>query len=326
MIFNKIFDAFPTPKFLGIPYAGLSISDYAVRAMKFDKKGGKLIIEKYSEKLLPPGVISSGKVNNKEELTHIIELLKNELKLDYVKVSLPEEEGYLFTAKIPMVKQNEVKSTIEAKIEENIPVPTAELIFNYKITPNPQKERLDIVVSALPISVVDTYIEIIHGAGLRMVSLEIEPQAVARALIKRKNKDTLLIVHFGLGKASLYVVSERVVHFTSTIPLKGDSTESLDMLSQEIKRLFTYWHTLKMNIGREDRKLEEVLLCGENIKESFTSYFSSHVEVKVSFGNVWTNVMNVEEGVPEINFNDSLKYVASVGLALPTNVLIDEHV
>jgi Tfp pilus assembly PilM family ATPase len=326
MILDKIFEAFPTPKFLGITYAGLSISDHAIRVMKFDKKGGKLTIEKYAEKLLPPGVISSGKVNNKEELTHIIELLKDELKLDYVKVSLPEEEGYLFTAKIPMVKQNEVKSKIEAKIEENVPVPSAELIFNYKITPNPEKERLDVVVSALPIGVVDTYIEIVQGAGLRMVSLEIEPQAVARALVKRKNKDTLLIVHFGLGKASLYVVSERVVHFTSTVPLKGDSSEGLDMLSQEIKRLFTYWHTLKMNIGREDRKLEEIVICGENIKDSVSSYLSSHLEAKVSMGNVWTNVMNIEEGVPDISFNDSLKYVASVGLALPSNILIDKHV
>ncbi len=326
MILDKIFEAFPTPKFLGISYAGLSISDYAVRVMKFNKKGGKLNIEKYAEKILPPGVISSGKVNNKEELTHIIELLKNELKLDYVKVSLPEEEGYLFTAKLPMVKQNEVKRKVEEKIEENVPVPSAELIFNYKITPNPEKERLDVVVSALPISVVDTYIDIVHGAGLRMVSLEIEPQAVARALIKRRNKDTLLIVHFGIGKVSLYVVSERVVHFTSTVPLKGDSNDGLDMLSQEIKRLFTYWHTLKMNIGREDRKLEEIVICGENIKDSVSSYLSSHIEAKVSLGNVWINVMNIEEGVPGISFNDSLKYAASVGLALPSNILIDKHV
>ena len=318
----KIFDAFPTPKFLSIPYAGLSISDNAVRSIKFGKKGSKLYVEKFAKKILAPGVITSGEVNNKDELINAIESIKKELNLEYVKVSLPEEKGYLFTAKIPVVPEAEVKSAIEAKMEENVPISPAELIFNYKITPNLEKERLDIVVSTLPISVVDTYVDVIEKSGLKMISLEIESQAIARALVKPDDKETLLIVHFGLGKVSLYVVSERVVHFTSTVPLKSDSSEGLDVLSQEIKRLFAYWHTLKMNIGREDRKLEGIVVCGENIKDNIVSYLSSRAEVKVSLGNVWTNVLNVEESVPEITFNDSLEYVASVGLALPSNTLI----
>ncbi len=319
---TKIFDSFPTPKFLSIPYAGLSISDNAVRSIKFGEKGSHLYVEKFGKKALAPGVITSGEVNNKDELINAIESIKKELGLDYVKVSLPEEKGYLFTAKIPMVPENEVRGTIEAKMEENVPISPAELIFNYKITPNPEKERLDIVVSALPINVVDMYVEVIEKSGLKMISLEIESQAVARALVKPNDKETLLIVHFGMGKVSLYVVSERVVHFTSTVPLKSDSSEGLDMLSQEIKRLFAYWHTLKVNIGREDRKLDEVIVCGENIKDNVISYLSSHVEVKVSLGNVWTNVLNVNDSIPDLSFNDSLEYVASVGLALPSKTLI----
>jgi len=322
MNLTKIFDAFPTPQFLSIPHAGLSISDTAIRAIKFGRKGSHLFVEKYTKKALAPGVITLGEVNNKEELINIIESIKKELDLDYVKISLPEEKGYLFTAKIPMVPEKEVKSTIEAKIEENVPISPAELIFNYNVKPNPEKERLEIVVSALPISVVDTYVDVIEKSGLKMISLEIESQAVARALIKPNDKETLLVVHFSVGKASLYVVSERVVHFTSTVSLKSDSSEGLDVLAQEIKRLFAYWHTLKMNIGREDRKLDEIMVCGENIKDNIVSYLSSHVEAKVSLGNVWINVFDVENGVPDIKFNDSLEYVASIGLALPSNTLI----
>lgn len=322
MNLTKIFDAFPTPKFLSIPHAGLSISDTAVRAIKFGKKGNRLYIEKFAKKILAPGVITSGEVNNKEELINTIESIKKELDLDYVKVSLPEEKGYLFTAKIPMVPEEELKNTIEAKMEENVPISPAELIFNYEITPNQEKERLEIVVSALPIGVVDTYVEVIEKSGLKMISLEIESQAVARALVKTDDKETLLVIHFGIGKVSLYVVNQRVVHFTSTIPLKSDSSDGLDTLLQEIKRLFTYWHTLKMNIGREDRKLEEIVICGEKIRDNIISYLSSHLEVKVSLGNVWVNVLNINENVPEIPFNDSLEYVASVGLALPSKTLI----
>jgi Tfp pilus assembly PilM family ATPase len=322
MFSKNIFEAFPPPSFLSVPFSGMSISDTAVRVIKFKKKNKKLSIDKYTEKYLTPGIISGGQINNKEDLVKIITEIKNDLRLDYVKVSLTEERGYLFTTKIPVVGEEEVKSAIESKIEENVPVPPGELIFDYKIKENREKERLDVVVSALPISVVETYVETIQSAGLEMLSLEIESQAIARTLLNPNDKKTVLIIHFGQGKAALYVVVNRVVHFTSTILFKNESTESLDQLSQEIKRLFAYWHTLKENVGREDRKISEILVCGETVSENVISYISTHNQTKVTLGNVWTNVLNVDEKVPEITFTDSLKYAAAIGLALPSKGLI----
>src|SRR5689334_7002004 len=105
MNLSKIFEAFPPPKFLALPCAGISITDTAVRCIQFDKKGGKLAIDKYYEKSLAPGVITSGQINNKDELINVLTEIKQKLKLDYVKVSLPEEKGYLFTSKLPIVKR-----------------------------------------------------------------------------------------------------------------------------------------------------------------------------------------------------------------------------
>lgn len=321
MNLKAIFEAFPPPKFLDIPYSGLAVSDSAIRVLKFGKKNKKLFIEKYAERPLPVGVITNGQINNSDEVVKALSEVKSDLKLDYIKVSLPEEKGYLFTAKIPKVSVSELKSAIESKMEENVPVSPGELIFDYKVTENIDKDRLDIIVSSLPISVVDTYIEVVQKAELKMISLEIESQAISRALLKPDSKDTNLLVHFGLGKVSSYIVVNRSVHFTSTTPLKGTGSDSLDQLSQDIKRLFGYWHSLKENVGREDRKVSQVILSGENISDDIVSYISTHNQIKVSIGNVWTNVFDIEESVPEINFKDSLRYVMAVGLALPTKVL-----
>lgn len=322
MFSKSIFESFPPPGFLNIPFSGMSISDSAVRVIKFKKSNKRLSIEKYSEKYLTQGTITGGQINNKEELIKVITEIKNDLGLDYVKVSLSEEKGYLFTTKIPLVEEIDIKSAIESKIEENVPVPPGELIFDFKIKENKEKDRLDVVVSALPISVVETYVEVIQNAGLEMLSLEIESQAIARTLIEPHDKKTVLIIHFGQGKAGLYVVVNRVVHFTSTIQFRSDSAESADQLSQEIKRLYAYWHTLKENVGREERKISEIIVCGESVSENTISYISTHNQTKVSLGNVWTNVLNVDEKVPEIAFADSLKFTASVGLALPSKSLI----
>ncbi len=327
MKFNKIFNAFPPPKFLDIPFAGLSISDSAVRVVQFSKKRGKLSIQKHGEKTLSPGVVTSGQINNKDELVKVIQDLKKELNLDYVRVSLPEEKAYLFTAKIPVVGKKEVRSAIESKIEENVPVPPGELTFDYRLFYHKEKEHLDVVVSNLPISVVQTYVDIIQNSNLSLLSLEIESQAIIRSVVHSNSLGTVLIINFGPEKVGLYVASFGVVRFTSTVQIKGNFTKdnmenNQGLLLQELKKLNIYWHTLKENIDKPDMQITQIIVCGENFDESIVTYLSSHNSTPVVMGNVWVNAFDVNKEVPDISFNDSLRFAGAVGLALPNDILI----
>jgi Tfp pilus assembly PilM family ATPase len=322
MRFVSIFNAFPPPKFLDIPFAGISISDSAVRCIGFGKKNGAMHIEKYAERPLAPGIVSDGAINNQAELVDILESLKKDLKLNHVKVSVSEEKAYLFTAKIPVVNDDEVLSAIESKIEENIPVPQTELIFDYRIFPHKEKNHLDVVVYALPIAVVDTYVETLQGAGLSLLSLEIESQVIARALLPKHDPRTVLIVNFGPDKVGLYVARRRVVRFTSTIPLRGGVKGNEDALLQEIKKLYMYWHSLKENAGDPEHRITHIILCGENFGDTISALLSSQLKTPVSIGNVWTNIFDINKKVPDISFEDSLRYPASVGIALTSEILL----
>ncbi len=322
MKFSKIFDAFPTPKFIDIPYAGLSISDSAVRAIQFGKRGGKLYIEKYTEKPIPQGIITSGQINNEDELVKILSEVKKELNLSYVKISLPEEKAYLFTAKIPLVEKNDIRSAVESKMEENVPVSPLDLTFDYNLYYHKQKEHLDVCVSALPVSLINQYVDIAKKSNLPLLSLEIESQAIVRSLLPSNSQGTVLVIHFSPGKVGLYISSFRLVCFTSTFLLKSNNSENPGVILQEIKRLFLYWHTLKDNVDKADRKIAKVIVCGEKFEDSIVSYISSNLDVQVIMGNVWTNVFDIDSNLPEISFSDSLKYAAAVGLALPGDILI----
>lgn len=322
MIFNKIFDIFPPPEFLNPSFSGVSISDTFLRCIKFGRKEGQLFIEKYAEREISPGLITSGQINNKEEIVKILTALKKDLNLDYVKISLPEEKAYLFTAKIPMVMQNEVRSAVESKIEENVPMSPSELTFDYKLIDHRKEDHLGVVVSALPTTIIDTYVDLAESAGLLLLSLEIESQAMARALLPVGSQGTVLIVNFDREKVGLYVVSDVVVHFTSTIPLKDRAGSSLDFLSQEIKKLYIYWHTLKENVGKEERKIKEIIICGDDFGDNAVQYFTTQNQTKTTLGNVWTNALDINSAVPPISFKDSLRFAVSAGLALPYDILI----
>jgi Tfp pilus assembly PilM family ATPase len=322
MNLKKIFQAFPAPKFLDIPYSGIMISDTFVRCVSFIKKNGTHHLDKYTEKPLKVGTVVDGQINNTEELINVLLEIKKELNLKFVKLSLPEEKAYLFTAKIPAVGEDEIRSAIESKMEENVPVSPLELTFDYKLFERSEKDLIDVVVSALPIKIIDSYVDIAERSGLSLISLEIESQAVTRAIVPANSTGTSLIINFSKEKFGLYVSTSRVVRFTSTIQTKGETSNNPAFLVQEIKRLYTYWHTLKENVGKPEKQISQIYMCGENVDEALVSFVSTHCKTPTALANVWLNAFDINKNVPEIPFNDSLKYAGAIGLAIPSKILI----
>ncbi len=322
MNLKNTFKAFPAPKFLNVPFAGISITDTSIRCIQFVKKNGVLHIEKYAERPLTKGSIIGGQINNTDEVVNILVDLKNTLKLTYVKMSLPEEKAYLFTAKIPLVDNDEIRSAIESKMEENVPVSPLELAFDYRLFERPEKDLVDVVVSALPTTLVSLYVEIAEKAELSLLALEIESQAITRAVIPAGSQDTALVVNFSPEKVGLYISHDRVVRFTSTISTKGEYSNNPAFLMQEIKKLYTYWHTLKENVDKSEKRIGHIYICGEGFDEAMVSHIGSQSQTSTTLANVWVNAFDINTTIPEIPFNESIKYAGSIGLAMPSKIFI----
>src|SRR4051812_4332633 len=96
MLANKFTKHFPTPKFLDIPYAGLHISDDAVRIIEYSHSRKNLTVRRYGGRMLPKGVIEGGEIKDEKTLIEALAALSKELKVYVVKASLPEEKMYLF--------------------------------------------------------------------------------------------------------------------------------------------------------------------------------------------------------------------------------------
>jgi Tfp pilus assembly PilM family ATPase len=58
-------------------------------------------------------------------------------------------------------------------------------------------------------------------------------------------------------------------------------------------------------------------LCGgDSNLIGLPEYLSSSTKNPIEIANVWVNIINNEKYIPEIKFEDSLTYVAALGLAL----------
>lgn len=321
---SRFLKFFPIPKFLNPDFSGVSVSDTSIRFFQFEEKESTLVIKKYLERSLPQGAIVSGYIHNTEQVIATLKDIRKEIKTPYVRVSLPEEKAYLFKIDVPLLDSDDIRSNIESRLEENVPLPANTLAFDFAVVDpkEPKKDHFSVVVSAIPCDVIDLYVQVFEAADFIPYSLEIESQAIARSLLTKMQRGTYVIVHCAPQKVGLYIVSHSIIHFTSTIIIQEYESFNAGAVASEVKRVVAFWRTSQVSDDTLSKNIEKVFITGEGFTEDFVSALEAVVKITVSVGNVWINAFDINNNIPDIPFLDSVKYAPAIGLALPTHILI----
>jgi type IV pilus assembly protein PilM len=345
---------FPIPSFLSSPSFGLDISEESIKFVELLENKNGIELGRYGEREIPPGIIESGKIKNLKKMEEILIALKKDEKINTVRVSLPEEQVYLFRINLGKEGLEDIREGIEFSLEENIPIPAQDVVFDYEILDENDKS-LYIQVAAIPKNVVDNYLSVFENSGIAVSFLEMEAQAIARAVIKKGDQETYMIVDFGKRRTGISVFSKGNLMFTSTIDVGGvvltnviqksfkisfeeaekmkqkyglgrDSEKKemfsvllngVSVLRDEISRHLLFWNTSKNEEGRSHSLIKKIILCGgDSNLVGLPEYISVSMKIKVETANVWVNINDREKYIPDMNFEQSLSYATSIGLAL----------
>lgn len=339
-----------------MPAVGLDISADAVRFIELKQKGENLEVSRYASRNFPMGIIANGHVQDKKRLQDVIASLAYEYKLSFANVSLPEEQAYLANMRIPRVPVNQVRGTIELSLEEHVPISGADATFDYIIIgegSGQKKEGIDVVVSVLPRTAVEEYLEIFHGTGITPKAFEFESQAMARSIIPKGDNGTFLVVDIGKMVTDVFVAANGVVQFSASLDIGGhnmtqaiekalkvtyDEAEALKVkhgliggtkeeqvrtelltvisdLRSRILRHYSYWQT--HHGDKVGGNIESVYLTGggANLK-GVAEFIAMALDVQVKIANPWVNVCSFEKYVPPLAMHESHGYTAAIGLAL----------
>lgn len=341
---KSFFDFFPVPRFLEMPAVGLALSDDAIRFVEYEESFKGLRLKRFGETLLPPSVIRAGHIEDPKTLITFLKETKKKIGVDFVYTALPEEKVYLFQTEIPVVRPKEVRETVEFKIEENVPLSLSEIVFDYHVIyPQFAEDHLDVVVCVLPAKLASMYTDILKAADLTPLSLEIESQAIARAVVKNKDPRPTLVINLSRFKTGFHIINRGVVHFSSTITrgtqslfgqfpqqvrqaLSGDEKgkaylpppfqeQTAILFKDTANKFLSYWQTYRGN--KENKAIERIIVCGErSFEKDFVNYLGSQTGIATEVGNVWANAFSFDNYIPPLPFNQSLNYAAAAGLAL----------
>ena len=235
-----------------------------------------------------------------------------------------------------------------------MPIQAPEAIFDYELFDQNDKS-LEFEVSTIPKNVIENYLSIFKNAGIKVQSFELEAQAISRAVIKKDDMGTYIIVDFREKQTGIFIISRGVAMFTSTLEFGGimltemiaknfnisiEEAEkmkrkyglerntpnkelfsvllnSVSVLRDELVKHLLYWHTHKDEDGKSNPPIQKMILCGgDSNLIGLTDYFSSSMRVPVEMANVWVNIMDTEKHVPDISYKQALSFAAALGLAL----------
>ncbi|OGZ44649.1 MAG: hypothetical protein A2756_05560 [Candidatus Ryanbacteria bacterium RIFCSPHIGHO2_01_FULL_48_27] len=352
---------FSAPSYLRLPAFGLDISDNSLKYIKLKEMRSGYRLQDFGEAKIPTGIIESGSIKKQNDFVNILkETFGSKKHLRHVSLSLPEEKGFLRIIRLPKMSIPEINEAIPFQLEENVPLSAEEAAFDYEILPttNPKADFLDILIVAFPKIIIDSYLDAIEEAGLTPISLEMEAQAMARAIISPEDlQKTILVADIGLTRTGLFIVDHGLVEFTSTVPIGGrhinkalmeafsvplEEAEKIKIthglsqtpegkkialalasivnaIKEEAARRIDFWqaHAPAVIAGGKATPIEKMYLCGGDANlTGLSSYLSYELKIPVSLANVWVNVVQDSKYVPEIEFNKSLAYTTTIGLAL----------
>lgn len=345
---------FPLPHYLSFNSVGFDISDQSIRFVELVRSNTTISLKSFGEEKIPPGVVSAGKIVNKDQFCKVVTNLRKKYNFSTVHVSLPEEQVYLFEIDIPKVASDNIRQTIELSLEEHIPITATDTLFDYDLV-SETTDNYTVQVQAVPEAIVNAYLAPLAEAGLTVVSLELEAQAIARAILTPNDPHTYMVLDFGSTRTGVSFISNGIVSFTTTFDIggatqtaiiakhfnitteqaevlkrergllrSGDDKDlfavllnNLSILRDEINKHYIFWHTHPDEHGQAKPRIEKVLLCGQSSNlAGFAEYLSASLKTQVVQTDAWVNIRTTGDYVPDIPKDQSLGYVTAIGLAL----------
>ncbi|MEI7689032.1 MAG: pilus assembly protein PilM [Candidatus Nomurabacteria bacterium] len=345
--------SFPTPSYLAMNSFAVDISDQSIKYGELLATPYGLRLGNFGKEKIPPGIVVSGKIENKDSLVEILSKIKKREKLNFVRISLPEEQMYLFTLSLPYSKEEELRDMILLQIEEHIPLKAVDTVFDFDIISSSEVNIL-VEVSAIASSTVDDYVSVFKKAGITPLSFELEAQAIARAVVPIEDKDPIMIVDFGDTRTGVSIVHDGKVFFTTTLDMGGvnltnmiaknftlsfekaeemkrsyglDGISNIEdifpiilngisVLRDELNKQYQYWKSHD-NCGINHDKIERIILCGGDANlTGLSDYLEASMKIKVDHANTWINISDMDISVPNMSFEESLGYTTVLGLAL----------
>lgn len=256
---------------------GVEINDLVIRVTysrprkrsSFKAYAGKTKIPKNElvliEEPLPQNIISGGIIIDKETLGKIFKKIwgKEKLKKSYAIVSIPEDKIYSHIFSFPKsVNEAQLEQAVNLAINFQLPFNKNDIYYGWENT-NTSNTSNEILISAIPKNIVDSYIEVFKKANINILVLESHLASISRS-IKLNEGETTLITKKNQNSVTIFSLKDNALQSSRTLPILFVSEEK--MLAGEVNKIKTSLES------EHNETIKELSLSEAVLKDEYLAY------------------------------------------------------
>ncbi|OHA10000.1 MAG: hypothetical protein A3A44_01300 [Candidatus Sungbacteria bacterium RIFCSPLOWO2_01_FULL_60_25] len=344
------------------PAFGLDISDLTVKFIRVVERRGAFALDGFGEIGVPPGVIVGGEIKREADLILLLQKgLRTEdgrrIRERFCVASLPEEKSFVRMIEIPKMRAEDVGNAVRWEVEGVIPLPQNEIYFDYEPMPSlAGADHRDVLLTAFPRILVDSYHRVLTAAGFLPIALELESQAITRAIVTEVLARTpAVIIDIGATRTSFIISAANSIVFTKSISVGGRDFEhaiaqalgvdaerarkikieagldrqaeggkvfaalvpELTAIATELEQQFWFWRDHTATRHPGIGDINTVILCGGDANlVGMEAFFATAIRKEVVRGNPFAKLSFSPGAIPPIARNLSLKYTTAIGLGI----------
>ncbi len=233
---------------------GLNLSSFAIYIVELLSSRKNLIIRKMIKTEVPPNSIVKGEVKDPEILTRSLKEIWRKYKISDRKVfiGIANQKVIAKEIKIPVINDEEIKSSIQYQINDFIPISKNNIIYDYYVVEKGDDYSRLMLVGAMK-SMIDDVVSSFKNAGLLTQAIDLNCFALYRTInyIKNidknvKNKQTMAFCVVGIG------VEISIIEMIQNNKLKYPRFTSISVRS--------FIDEIYKEIKKDNKYCEEVLL------------------------------------------------------------------
>lgn len=276
----------------GTKIFGLDISDYSIEALEIKKSFGRHQIKAYSRIRLEAGIVENGVILAGEKLVKKIQELlavakPQKISTKNAALCLPESCIFSTIIKLPVkIKGGELAAAINSRIPEVLPVEADKMTCSWQKIGNDGIEQ-EILVAAVENNLLKSYVLTAEKLGLKIISLEMESLATARAVLKGiKSNEGVLLLDIGARTTNITIFDARGLCSTYSVKIAGQHFTEAISLERKINMTeaekFKIKHENLFNLPELKSLLAELIV---EIKKSI-NYFEAKSGKNITQGYV----------------------------------------
>jgi len=335
---------------------GIDISGRSIKIVQLSGDSERRLLS-HCWRTIPDGVIERGIINSPDLLQKVLKEALEKCRLsaqvdDAVVASIPETQSFLRVIELPIMAEDEMDEAVQWEVAQHIPFGLENVYIDWQSVGGghkPAAGRQEVLVGAAQKKVVDPLLTVLQAIGLDVAALELESQAIVRALISSdlRARQGLLVIDLGETGTNVIIHDHGAMRFTASLErgsrdlvsaLSGDDAKLVSvprpdkLLPEDSKRLAEHMRSVQEELVVEVRgivefyngidaqhEVREILLTGggsnfPGFDKVFLSFFD---EVHVQRGDPWANILPAggDKKAP-LSLRESVHFTTALGLAL----------